>query len=104
MAAATTAAAAAAAAATVMRHTHTHGVSNGVWRRQTPLGGAATAAADLYTRLYTVYEAPLAVISIRMSAYTKVRLYECPLHRDRDKEGGKKSRVTEIKKERKEVE
>jgi hypothetical protein len=35
----------------------------------------------LYTRLYTVYEAPLAVISIRMSAYTKVRLYEPPLHR-----------------------
>ncbi len=35
---------------------------------------------EKYTRLYTVYEAPLAVISIPMSAYTKVRLYEGPLH------------------------
>jgi len=35
---------------------------------------------EKYTKLFTVYESPLALISRRVSAYTSLRLYECPLH------------------------
>jgi hypothetical protein len=31
-------------------------------------------------KLFTVYESPLALISRRVSAYTSLSLYECPLH------------------------
>ncbi len=34
----------------------------------------------LYTKLFTVYESPLVFINRRVSAYTSLRLYECPLH------------------------
>ncbi len=34
----------------------------------------------LYTRVFTVYEPPLLLISIRTSAYTNLRVYEPPLH------------------------
>jgi len=33
-----------------------------------------------YTKLFTVYESPLVVISIRVSSYMILRLYESPLH------------------------
>jgi hypothetical protein len=36
----------------------------------------------LYAKLFTVYESPPALISRRVSAYTSLRLYECPLHHD----------------------
>jgi hypothetical protein len=69
----------------VHTHTHTHGTSNGVWRRQTPLDAPCVLIMLQYTSLYTVYEPPLVLISIRTSVYTNLHVYEPPLHPSRHK-------------------